>query len=388
MILPVAAFPLLAMLALVSGVPLPSKVAEEGATIHEKDTLRLVTVVIRHGERAPVDTYPNDPYIKDSMQPYGWGQLTNEGRKNQYNQGLFLRKHYERFLGSVYDPDVFYLQTTATDRTKMSGMLEAAALWKPNEDQLFRSDLPWQPVSLFYQERTEDTLMLVWNTCPKYTRLRTSVNDLPEVRQVHEDNQQLFEQLTNFTGMPIANADDVSSLYSTLTAEKQMNLTLPEWARDYYDKLTPLALYELQLNTYDDNFRRLRGGPLLKKITNDMMEKKEQTLHPELRKMFMYIGHDSTIVTLLDTMHIWYNQMPHYNIMIMIELHEDENEWNVQIFLRNTTTHEPYPMIISGCTAACPLNKFVEILKPMIPDDWKEECKVEGDYVTPPPPLP
>lgn len=60
----------------------------------------------------------------------------------------------------------------------------------------------------------------------------------------------------------------------------------------------------------------------------------------------------------------------------------------LQIFLRNTTTHEPYQMIIPGCTAACPLNKFVEILKPVIPDDWKEECKVEGDYVTPPPPLP
>lgn len=32
---------------------------------------------MRHGERAPVDTYPNDPYINSSMAPYGWGQLTN-----------------------------------------------------------------------------------------------------------------------------------------------------------------------------------------------------------------------------------------------------------------------------------------------------------------------
>lgn len=111
-----------------------------------------------------------------------------------------------------------------------------------------------------------------------------------------------------------------------------MNLTLPEWTKHYYpDKLVPPTLYELQLNTYDDNFRRLKGGPLLKKIVNDMMEKKEQTLQPELRKMFMYIGHDSTIVTLLDTMHIWYTQMPYYNIMIMIELHKDKNEWNVQV---------------------------------------------------------
>lgn len=32
---------------------------------------------MRHGERAPQDTYPNDPYLNNSMEPYGWGQLTN-----------------------------------------------------------------------------------------------------------------------------------------------------------------------------------------------------------------------------------------------------------------------------------------------------------------------
>lgn len=61
--------------------------------------------------------------------------------------------------------------------------------------------------------------MLVWNTCPRYTQLRSSANDLPEVRKVHEDNKQLFAELSNFTGMPIMTVDEVSSLYATLTAE-------------------------------------------------------------------------------------------------------------------------------------------------------------------------
>lgn len=111
-----------------------------------------------------------------------------------------------------------------------------------------------------------------------------------------------------------------------------MNLILPTWTHDYYpDKLIPLTLYDLQLNTYNDEFRRLNGGPMLKKFTDDMLAKKYSTLQPEARKMFMYIGHDSTITALLDTMHIWYNQNPEYNIMIMIELHEDEGEWIVQV---------------------------------------------------------
>ncbi|CAK9817368.1 Lysosomal acid phosphatase [Anthophora quadrimaculata] len=355
----------------------------------EHSTLRLVTVVMRHGDRAPQDTYPNDPYVNDTMEPYGWGQLTNEGRRNQYNQGLFLRKRYNNFLGTVYNPDIFYLQCTAVDRTKMSAMLEAAALWKPNENQAFKPDLAWQPVTLFYQPRSEDTLMLIWDTCPKYTKLRHTITSLPEVQQIQENNRQLYEELTNLTGMVISTPGDVGSLYGTLTAEKHMNLTLPKWTEDYYpDKLVPLTLYDFQLNVYNDLLKKLKGGPFLKKIITDMLTKKDNTLEPETRKMFMYIGHDSTIVTLLDVMHVWNSQMPYYNIMTMIELHETNDGWNVQVFLRNTTDHEPYPLTIPGCTTVCPLEKFIQILKPLIPDDWIEECKVDGDYTPPPAPVP
>ncbi|XP_076390516.1 prostatic acid phosphatase isoform X1 [Megachile rotundata] len=370
--------------------PAQTEDTERNDDKHEKsNSLRLVTVVMRHGDRAPQDTYPNDPYLNNTMEPYGWGQLTNEGRRNQYNQGLFLRKRYGHFLGPTYSPNIFYLQCTAVDRTKMSAMLEAAALWKPTKQQSFKPDLPWQPVTLFYQPRSEDTLMLIWDTCPKYTKLRQTINNLPEVQQVQEDNKQLYEELTNLTGMAISTPGDVGSLYSTLTAEKHMKLILPEWTNDYYpDKMLPLMLYDLQLNVYNDPLKRLKGGPFLKKIVTDMLAKKENTLEPEERKMFMYIGHDSSIVSLLDVMQVWNNQVPNYNIMTMIELHEDCHGWNVQVLLRNTTEREPYRLTIPGCTTICPLEKFIQLLKPMIPDNWEEECKVDGDYTLPPAPVP
>lgn len=58
------------------------------------------------------------------------------------------------------------------------------------------------------------------------------------------------------------------------------------------------------------------------------------------------------------------------------------------MFLRNTTEYNPYPLTVPGCSTICPLEKFVQILKPMIPDNWDEECKVDGDYILPPAPLP
>lgn len=33
--------------------------------------------IFRHGTRTPADTYPNDPYLNFTFDPFGWGALTN-----------------------------------------------------------------------------------------------------------------------------------------------------------------------------------------------------------------------------------------------------------------------------------------------------------------------
>ena len=38
--------------------------------------------------------------------------------------------------------------------------------------------------------------------------------------------------------------------------------------------------------------------------------------------------------------------------------------------------HEPYNLAIPGCDAVCPLGKFVEFLKPIIPVNLEKECKM------------
>jgi hypothetical protein len=50
---------------------------------------------------------------------------------------------------------------------------------------------------------------------------------------------------------------------------------------------------------------------------------------------------------------------------------------------RNSTTHTPYNLAIPGCDAVCPLEKFAELLKPVIPVSWEKECKMgifSGDF--------
>lgn len=83
-----------------SGIPRPSVKPERDLE------LKLVHVIFRHGQRVPADTYPLDPYVDNDFAPYGWGQLTNKGRFQMYDNGRFLRNRYNAFLGNTFNLDV------------------------------------------------------------------------------------------------------------------------------------------------------------------------------------------------------------------------------------------------------------------------------------------
>lgn len=55
--------------------------------------------------------------------------------------------------------------------------------------------------------------------CPRYFEARDEVMHRPEVIAELAEYKSLFENLTELTGMQVANADDVNSLYITLQAE-------------------------------------------------------------------------------------------------------------------------------------------------------------------------
>lgn len=68
-------------------------------------------------------------------------------------------------------------------------------------------------------------LLLARKDCPRYYEARDRVFQSPEVLQIFKDNDILFKQLTEITGMKIENPDDVQSLYSTLKAEASSGKT-------------------------------------------------------------------------------------------------------------------------------------------------------------------
>lgn len=65
--------------------------------------------MFRHGPRTPADTYPNDPHINETFHPFGWGQLTNQGKAAMYETGQWMYRRYGGYLSQNYIPDVRFL---------------------------------------------------------------------------------------------------------------------------------------------------------------------------------------------------------------------------------------------------------------------------------------
>lgn len=232
-------------------------------------------------------------------------------------------------------------------------------------------------------------LLLVRTPCPRYYEALKEVFETPELKQVQSDNEELYKELTELTGMDIKTPDDIQSLYSTLRAETEYGLKLPEWTKKFYpDKLLNLSELSYIYNVYTDELKKFKAGPFLQKMINEWNQKKDAVIKPKDRKIFLYTGHDSTVVNILHAIGVWEQQLPVYGIMAMFEFLQDTKtgEYGVSIYLRNSPKSGAIPLTIPGCDHFCPLDKFIELTKKLIVVDKASECAAKDKNFTTPPP--
>lgn len=344
--------------------------------------------MFRHGHRTPADTYPNDIHVNETFFPYGWGHLTNEGKKYLFENGEYLRKRYDTFLGKTYYPDVAHSQSTGVARTRMSLEVVLAGLFPPkNTANEWNKRLNWQPVPIESEPLDKDTLLLVRTSCPRYNEAVEQVLSSEPVKSEIDQYRTMLEELTQLTGMKIATPDDVQSLYYTLRTEEEYGLKLPEWTKAYYpDRLFEVTTRSYLYNIWTDEMRRLKAGPFVTKIVKEWKEKREEKLKPAGRKIFLYTGHDSSIVNVMSGFNVWEEQLPGYAIMGIFELLQDKQsgEYGVQMYLKNSTANA-HPLTMPGCDFFCPLDKLEASVQHLIAPLVKEtECKPhDPSYVDP-----
>lgn len=335
--------------------------------------LKLVQTIFRHGNKMPsqVNIYPNDPYVNYTYEPAGKGGLTNVGKTNMYKVGQFFRERYEDFLGKIYTKENIWFRADEVDRTVMSGQLVAAGLYPPSEEQRWNPDLNWQPIPVWTIPATMDCLY----TTPfssKFHTMRNLVEETDEdVIQFEKDNKDIYKYLSEHTGGNVTQSK-VFSLYQYLFAQKDIGLELPEWTKSVFPhgKLDELVIYDILIRTRTLELKQILGGLWIREWlnhVNDHISKKDT------RKAFMYAAHDLNIAYILSALDNFDNEIPYYGNSLMFELHEDDNEYYVQVLYKNKDNIRV--LKFSNCDTMCPLDEFKKFVKPLISINMEEICE-------------
>uniref|UniRef100_A0A0C9PLG4 acid phosphatase n=1 Tax=Fopius arisanus TaxID=64838 RepID=A0A0C9PLG4_9HYME len=338
--------------------------------------LKHVSVVFRHGDRAPdtnaAERFPNDPYVNDDFFPHGVGGLTNQGKRREFVLGRKLRDFYGDFLGDIYSPLTTYGRSTNYERTKMSLQAVMAGLFPPTQAQRWHPDINWQPVITDYVSSENDFIM-VPEECPQYLRELRRVKNLPDVRNKLSEFSVLMRDLSDWTGKQFRSSNDMFNLYHALTAENSLNLDLPRWSADIFPNglLLNGTILEYDVTSYGQKMKRLNGGMLLRNIIETMENVIERRSR---RKLTLLSGHETNVAALLKTLGIYYPHVPQYSSAVIVELLSDGEEYYIRIKYYLGIPAVAEEMSIPGCNSPCSFRQFIRVLRSVIPSDEDMIC--------------
>ncbi|KAI5713220.1 hypothetical protein M8J76_003193 [Diaphorina citri] len=337
--------------------------------------LVFVSLLYRHGDRTPINFYPNDPYKNASYWPVGPGQLTNVGKLQHYKLGQWFGERYRDLIGDSYSKENVYVMSTDVDRTLMSAEANLAGFFPPRGDQVWDPKIKWQPIPVHTMPEKLDKVLSMKKPCPQYDVEKRKYMNSPEIQQVLAKYRPLFQYVSQHAGEPVETITDLEFIHNTLFIEEINNLTLPEWTHPIYpEPLRTVAAFSFAIPARTPALKRLKAGPLVEDIVKHMVAKSKDKL--KKKKIWIYSAHDTTVANLLNTLNIFDLHCPPYTAAVMIELHQKDDEYYVNILYKNSTSVPPYQLSIPGCDFDCPLDDFVSLTQDVVLTDtqWEVAC--------------
>ncbi|XP_014231272.1 venom acid phosphatase Acph-1-like [Trichogramma pretiosum] len=349
--------------------------------------IEQVQVIFRHGDRAAgqIEVYKTDPY-DDIYRRSGYGQLTEQGMRREYQLGLLLRRRYDELLGPVTRYDSYFARSTDYERTKMSLQLVLAGL---NSRRRY-DELYWTPVPVKYVERQLDFMRIV-TQCPRFRKLFDELEATPDLRAKFRRYESFYAYLRNVTGLTTRRLFTPYVLYTNVHSALQMGLGLPDWcAAEHMEQLREIAAMLFDALVATEEMRRIAVGPTIDEILNNVYEQERGV--NEARKMYLYSGHDINLATFLRAHE--FDRVPDdcsYGSAVIIEkLRGNDDE---RVYLRmmyyDGMTEELRPLKMPDCGYECPLEDYRRLVEPLLPTAEVRYCyslDIFCDLVRYPPP--
>ncbi|KAJ8668932.1 hypothetical protein QAD02_000191 [Eretmocerus hayati] len=338
--------------------------------------LELVQVLFRHGARTQISCEAEVLKLDESsVLPWGFGQLTKEGMRQEYEVGQMLRKRYNRFLPDLYNQKHVYAYSSGTARNKASLELVLSALYPPIDDFVWNSNFGWMPIPINSMPNLLDILNKP-RFCPKYVNLFLQSYNSEELQKEASKHDEIREFLRNVHGKSF-NFSTVFCAYNSVFVQKNRNLTLPAWCSDeVFQKLEDAANFYLKILSYNSELKRLNGGTYVKKLVENMRDDNEATKE---RKIYLYSSHDKNMHAFASFHNITLPRIPDYGSAIIVEKlrNKQENEF-VRLVLWSGSPKKFEVLHLNGCLEPCPMEEYVKIVTPMLPTDDDMLCLLKN----------
>ncbi|EYC44342.1 hypothetical protein Y032_0464g1928 [Ancylostoma ceylanicum] len=346
--------------------------------------LVFVTGLWMHGDTAPgAIPYPNDENDESSW-PRGFGALTNKGIKKMYDLGRWLRDRYIEDMKFLSPNNARYevlIQSSKEPYTVESAQAVAAGLFPAEGNRVWADEglNAWQPFYIHVNNDSSHDLVL-----------RPAMYDCPPVDSDIEDERfemrkkfdaehpDLLAKLGPITGLAPVNFLVLTRLYGIQT-EIDHGLPQPDWVTETYKGKEMIdwirEVKTLARTAYFNSKRkaRMRAGVLLDTLLTFIQNAAYQRYLP---KAVFSSTHDGTIFPLMYAMGISDGQLVQPGSLLLMELHEEEENYLVKLWWKNSTD-ELHQLALPSCELDCPLENFEDLLRPMRLDisDVHEVCE-------------
>ncbi|KRT78746.1 Phosphatase [Oryctes borbonicus] len=292
-----------------------------------------------------------------------------------YDLGKMIRAEYSWFTPQYYLANDVYVFSSYADRCQMSAQLLLAGLYPPVGEQIWNKDLLWQPIPIYSVARSADDKIALKRTCPKYLYALQEARK-NYLKQIDEDNKELYDYLSKHTGDTIQGILALEFLFNTLEIEYLNNLTLPEWTKGVFpNRMKDLAALSLAMFTKTDFMKKMHGGALINEIIGNIKRKRDGTLKPN-RKLFLYSGHDLTVVSLMRILGFDELLKPEFGASIFIEHHEEAGSDTIKILYKANPYVPSELKVPPYCNKECSLDNFSKEMGKYFPENWDKECEI------------
>ncbi|XP_060879222.1 lysosomal acid phosphatase-like isoform X1 [Metopolophium dirhodum] len=334
-------------------------------------SLKFVTVLFRHGNRAPMLKYKTDPH-KYAF-PEGKMELTKKGKHNMYKKGQLFRRLYNGFLSDLYLDSEILIKTTNTSRTFMSAAMVLAGMYPPKNYQKWsNSETVWQPIPIYSNSPDLANLFGKMEICPS---IDSFVANLPQIIGYSDKNiTALISFLSENCGQPMT-GKNVFLLYDLFLCQIADGLSVPEWIKPYHLATMESISSKISKSIFENtSLLKLLAGPLLNEIGLNMESSSNN--YNTTRKMYLYSGHDISIgmaMSFLGHTIEW----PGFGASLHFHMYYDVTKgYTVKVFYFDRWDNEKgEEILIPICGNPCKFEDFKKLLTNNFSGSWEDECQ-------------